>query len=173
MARGLSDDDILVWRAVARTARPLPGRTVPQSKADAPKPGPAPKRVTSKLSAAPPPPAPPKAPDPATHRPAPTEMSGERRIRRGKVEVDGKLDLHGMTQIQAHAALARFLAHHRAEGARVVLVVTGKGKKGEGVIRAAIPAWLRELSDIVSGYAPAHARHGGTGALYVRLRRPN
>jgi len=154
----------VVWRRVARTARPLPGRTLPPEPApETPLPAPAPQPAA---------PARTSTPAPAARRPAPpAELSGERRIRRGRLEVDGTLDLHGMTLPQARAALSRFLAFARAEGARVVIVVTGKGRAGEGVLRREVPEWLKEESLHVTGYAPAHQRHGGSGALYVRLRR--
>jgi DNA-nicking Smr family endonuclease len=97
----------------------------------------------------------------------------ERRIRRGKVAVDAHLDLHGYTQVNARAALLRFLVHHRAQGARAVLVITGKGKMGEGVIRSRLREWLSD-ADVrvhVSSYAQSHQKHGGAGAFYLFLRR--
>lgn len=106
----------------------------------------------------------------ASHAP-PADRSPERRVRRGKVEIGGRLDLHGMTQSEAHAALARFLAHHRAEGARCVLVVTGKGRgDAGGVLKRALPGWLAGLRAVANGYAEAHTKHGGGGAYYVFLR---
>ncbi len=166
--RPLSDDDMLIWRRVARTARPLPGRKLPE----APKKSAAPAKPAGVLS-----PAPAMHPraetGPAPKKPAPpAELSGEKRVRRGKLEVEAKLDLHGMTQAQARAALGRFVAKSRIDGMRVVLVVTGKGRGGEGALRRAAPEWLAEEAAHVAGYAPAHARHGGSGAFYVRLRRP-
>ncbi len=161
--RGLSEEETLIWRRVARTARPLPGRALPEaeSKTGAPPP--------ERTSA-------PRTPPPVKHAAAktpaaPPDIAGERRVRRGRLEIDATLDLHGMTQAQARAALGRFVARQRAQGAHVVLVVTGKGRAGEGAIRRAAPDWLREEAAHVSGYAEAHQRHGGAGALYVRLRR--
>jgi DNA-nicking Smr family endonuclease len=112
-----------------------------------------------------------------------------RRLREGKVVPDAKLDLHGMTQAQAHQRLATFL--HRAfdHGLRCVLVVTGKGggrpdredrlpsekhsSQSHGVLRGMVPRWLSEgdIRRYVSGTAEAHVRHGGAGAIYVYLRR--
>lgn len=94
-------------------------------------------------------------------------------MRRGRLDVAGKLDMHGMTQAEALAALGGFLAHHRAEGARCVLVVTGKGgRDGSGGLRAKVPDWLAggALRALVGGYAPAHQKHGGAGAYYVFLK---
>ena len=105
-----------------------------------------------------------------------------RELRRGRASVDGALDLHGMTQAEAHQALRGFLRHSQARGARVVIVVTGKGARfdddagfpGErGVLRRVTPHWLREpdMRSIVLGFEEAGRAHGGAGALYVRLRR--
>lgn len=102
-------------------------------------------------------------------------------MRRGKLEISAKLDLHGYSQEKARAALGVFLQHSAEEGARVVLVVTGRGMRpgadGErkpGVLRQRLPEWLAEpaLRPLISGYAVAHATHGGEGAYYVFLRRP-
>jgi DNA-nicking Smr family endonuclease len=110
-----------------------------------------------------------------------------RRIASGQVEIDASIDLHGMRQSEAHAALRRFLSSCHADGCRTVLVITGKGgslgksqasaaafeRSERGVLRSNVPRWLAEpdLSAIVIGFTSAHARHGGDGALYVTLRR--
>ncbi len=99
-----------------------------------------------------------------------------RRLRRGRQRLDAALDLHGLTQGEAHYRLRRFLEDSAARGHRLVLVITGKGRGGEtGVLRRLVPYWLAEpaLAARVVGFETAHARHGGTGALYVRLRRPS
>ena len=93
---------------------------------------------------------------------------------------DARIDLHGMTQDAAYRRLHRFLETARADGARMVLVITGKGGPaepgshgtGRGVLRRAVPEWLRSpaYTPLVSGYHSAGPRHGGEGALYVRLR---
>lgn len=164
-SRPLTEDDLLVWRRVARTARPLPGRELPPEEEQTPVADRAASAAAKAAAAAP-------AERAARQRPPqPAELSGEKRVRRGKVEVDAVLDLHGMTLMQARDALARFLKRSRIEGARIVLVVTGKGRGGEGAIRREMPDWLRQEAAHVSGYAEAHQRHGGAGALYVRLRR--
>jgi DNA-nicking Smr family endonuclease len=106
------------------------------------------------------------------------DRGAEKRVRRGKLEIVGKLDLHGYGQDAARAALIGFLLHKHAEGGGVVIVVTGKGgrlRNGEtapGVLRQRLPEWLAapELRPILSGYAQAHRGHGGAGAYYVFVR---
>jgi DNA-nicking Smr family endonuclease len=97
------------------------------------------------------------------------------KIRRGRLDVDAKLDLHGMRQHEAQRALIAFLYRCQAEGAKVAIVVTGKGQTTEsgGVLRRMAPMWLQapQLRDVVSGYGEAARNHGGEGALYVRVRR--
>ncbi|MEM9740307.1 MAG: Smr/MutS family protein [Pseudomonadota bacterium] len=97
----------------------------------------------------------------------------ERRVRRGQLEIDAYIDLHGLTQSQADRRLPAFLLNQRRNGARCVLVITGKGRGGEGILRRNFLDWLTSgrASDQVSGYATAHIRHGGSGAFYVFLRR--
>lgn len=110
------------------------------------------------------------------------EASGHRKVRRGKLDIDARIDLHGMRQIQAQTALAGVIARTRAAGGRCILVVTGKGRPidpGEdfitpqaGVIRRRLPEWLhgQGIHEHVSGYASAHAKDGGSGAFYVLLK---
>jgi DNA-nicking Smr family endonuclease len=104
----------------------------------------------------------------------------KRRLVRGTVPIDERLDLHGLTQEAAHSALRHFLVSARARGARIVLVITGKGRGGmaaevheRGVLRRSVPHWLADpsLRSIVLGFEEAHLAHGGAGAIYVRLRR--
>lgn len=104
----------------------------------------------------------------------------KRRLVRGSVPIDERLDLHGLTQEAAHSALRHFLVSARARGARIVLVITGKGRGGmaaevheRGVLRRSVPHWLADpsLRPIVLGFEEAHLAHGGAGAIYVRLRR--
>ncbi len=107
-------------------------------------------------------------------------------VRRGeKIRIEARIDLHGLSQEKAHAALARFLLACHARGVRLVLVITGKGARRSaqeaahwadpvpGVLRRMVPEWLRagDLAGIVAGVQAAGAAHGGDGALYVRLRR--
>ncbi len=96
------------------------------------------------------------------------------RVARGREPIDARIDLHGLTQAEAHAALSRFLHAASARGARLVLIITGKGtRSGEGVLKRQVPLWLAlpEFRELVIGFEGAHAAHGGEGALYVRLRR--
>jgi DNA-nicking Smr family endonuclease len=119
---------------------------------------------------------------PAARKPpplAPLERRFKQRVARGRDLIDARLDLHGFTQREAHAALLRFLRAAQADGARVALIVTGKGRgKGaaaheRGVLRRQVPMWLStpEFRSLVVGFDDAHIGHGGDGALYVRLRR--
>lgn len=177
--RPLTDDDIELWLHVTRDVSRLEGRTLPElSKPKAP-PEPEPPRP-----ATPPQPARPAAPA----RPAPTPMAPlERRVRqrlaRGQMRIEAAIDLHGLRQAEAHSALLAFLGRAQAQGEKLVLVVTGKGRTAgfdesgfgleAGVLRRAVPIWLRapELRRMIVGFEPAAAPHGGEGALYVRLRR--
>jgi DNA-nicking Smr family endonuclease len=107
---------------------------------------------------------------------APIGRRMKQRLARGHEKIDGRLDLHGRTQAQAHDALYRFLRSAQARGAKNVLVITGKGLRGgdaeRGVLKRQVPMWLRlpEFRDLVVGFEDAHIGHGGQGALYVRVR---
>ena len=99
-----------------------------------------------------------------------------RRLARGLTDVDARIDLHGMRQERAYSALIGFLRHSQLRGSKLVLVITGKGREnddGRGVLRHAVPAWLArpDFRNLVVGFEEAGRRHGGAGALYVRLRR--
>jgi DNA-nicking Smr family endonuclease len=151
--------------------RPLRGRESARESAAKPPPGaPAP----AAAPAAPPPQQvwrpPPLAPL------APLEPRTRRRLARRLAEVDARLDLHGMRQERAYAALATFLRQAQLRGARIVLVVTGKGGadgEGRGVLRQVVPGWLSrpDFRPLVVGFEEAERRHGGAGALYVQVRR--
>ena len=103
------------------------------------------------------------------------------KLRRGRLEPEARLDLHGMTAERAHGALVSFIIGAHAEGLRLVLVITGKGRADEdamqphrhGILRHSLPHWLSAppLTGRVLQTAPAHQRHGGAGAFYVYLRR--
>ena len=110
------------------------------------------------------------------------------RLKRGQIDPDARLDLHGFTESAAHHALLLFLKTAQSRGAKLVLVVTGKGaraaapdepfhmgvdKPARGVLKTAVPRWLKEpgFSAFVAGAQDAHRRHGGTGALYIYLRK--
>ena len=93
----------------------------------------------------------------------------EAHMRRGRVEPEARLDLHGFTQEEAFRALVRFLERARGFDHRIVLVITGKA----GVLKSIVPRWLGEpeLAGLTSGIGPAHIKHGGPGAYYVALKR--
>lgn len=92
-------------------------------------------------------------------------------MRRGKLEIDGSIDLHGHTQETGRTALLRFVQAAHARGDRTLIVITGAGRAGQGVLKQRLPTWLAELKPIIAGYAQAHRQHGGAGAFYVFLKR--
>jgi DNA-nicking Smr family endonuclease len=168
--RSLQDDERGLWSAVTKSIKPLSGRrpeTVDTDTDDGC--APPPKRPATKAAPKPLSPTPPKAPPSLT----PLDRRTRQRVARGKVEIEARLDLHGMIQSEAHAELSRFLHRAGGRGARLVLVITGKGTRGEGVLRRQVPQWLNlpEFRALVIGFETAHIAHGGEGALYVRLRR--
>jgi DNA-nicking Smr family endonuclease len=177
--RRLSDEDQALWQLVTRSIAPLKRRRVrrdqPEGARSSAK---SHSRSQGKLQsslrahAVPARPAA-KAPPPMM----PVDRKLKQRLARGQVEIDARLDLHGRTLSEAHAALLRFLHRAQGEGAKTVLVITGKGgadlDRGRGVLRRQVPLWLAlpELRGHVLGVEEAHAAHGGAGAFYVRLRR--
>lgn len=187
--RRLSGAEVEIWRRVAATVTPRDGAALPEP----PVPPPTPVAAAAPTAAGPPAPKPRVfyAPSyvPPVSKPKPAPAGLERRYKRkvaiGRVPVDDTLDLHGMTQAQAHSALRHFIVRSQRDGARLVIVVTGKGMRDRyaaradaaepGVLRRAVPHWLRDglLRDIVIGFEEAALGHGGAGALYVRLRRPS
>ncbi|MCZ8310683.1 MAG: Smr/MutS family protein [Magnetospirillum sp.] len=112
-------------------------------------------------------PPPKSAPNPGLDR------NTARRFERGELPIDRAIDLHGLTEMRAHQALDRFMADAVASGARMLLIVTGKGKDGDGVLRRHVPDWLRlgPCGGRILRQAQARLPHGGAGALYVLLRR--
>lgn len=182
--RVLSEEERVLWESVAKQAKPLRKRTR-ATKAEvvlAAEPAPPAMRGSAKRrsneSALPPsPPAivnRPPAPPPL----APLGRRERTHLSRGRIEIDARLDLHGMTQARAHRALLHFLQHASGDGLRFVLVVTGKGssvgpESERGVLRRQVPEWLSlpEFRTLVVGFEQAHIGHGGAGALYVRVRR--
>ena len=173
--RQLSDEDQALWSGFVRSITPLrpakiaAKRTAAAAKAADTTPRPA---ARQKWQDAPPPP----KKSPAL---APFDRRLKQRVARGRDAIDARIDLHGMTQNQAHVALLRFLRRAQTEGAKIALVVTGKGTSaregaGErGVLRRQVPMWLAlpEFRPFVVGFEEAHVSHGGQGALYLRLRR--
>ncbi len=111
---------------------------------------------------------------------APLERRQRQKLSRGTGSVDARIDLHGLTQAEAHTRLAGFLRMAQAQGHQLVLVITGKGgpegsltREGRGILRRVVPQWLAlpEFRAFVVGFEEAHRGHGGTGALYVRIRK--
>ncbi len=155
-SRPLSGDDLLIWQRVARTVHPLRPKTPkPQGKQE----------TYIHL---------PAAPGPVIHHsPGDLQTNSDKKTRKGKLNIDKKIDLHDLTRDQAFPVLVRRLARAHDSGARCVLVVTGKGTNLEGVLRLSLPGWLMDahIRPIVASFAQAHIRHGGTGAFYVFLKR--
>lgn len=99
----------------------------------------------------------------------PDRRDGVKRVRRGKVDIEAVLDLHGHTQVTADAALRGFVSQHIGKKSNCLLVITGKGRDGQGVLKRNFLRWVTsaEARGLVSGYAPAHRNHGGSGAFYL------
>jgi DNA-nicking Smr family endonuclease len=164
---GLTEEEKALWAEVVRSVRRRRG-VAPPPEPPAPKPAPA----AAPIAAARPNPPPRPAPPPL----APLERKLKRDLARGRGAIDGSLDLHGLTQVEAFSALREFLTRAQSHGHRLVIVVTGKGKAFSdepGVLKRLTPLWLRapELRMVVLGFEEAQRHHGGAGALYVRLRR--
>ena len=168
--RQLSDEEHALWAGFARSITPLRRS----------KPAAAPTAAALDKSS------PPRARRealPATQSAslAPFDRRLKQRLARGRDAIDARIDLHGMTQREAHGALLRFVRRAQTDCARIALVVTGKGAgkiasegSGErGVLRRQVPLWLAlpEFRPFIVGFEEAHISHGGEGAVYVRLRR--
>jgi len=175
---GGEDHDARLWRIVTATVRPLrrrpaaKPRAVPATVASPGQPAPAGLEARPKRPPGPPPRQRPVAPrEPPA--PQPLEPGRRRRVERGRDELAATIDLHGLDQDRARAALTAFLLRGFAEHRRTILVVTGKGALGDGVLRRRVPEWLAEppLRQVVAGLSEAHRRHGGEGAIYVALKR--
>ncbi|MYG51426.1 MAG: hypothetical protein F4204_03525 [Rhodospirillaceae bacterium] len=191
------EEDARLWENVTRSVKPLARKDViPAAAAPAPS---APEKRPAKAPGAKENPA--AAPErvdlsglrigPQERRPAPAapgrgglgygdapgvDKRTATRFRRGLMPIDARLDLHGHTQNSARTALAGFLRAHRAAGRRCVLVVTGKGLKDDwsvGALRQALPGWLNapDLRRLILAYCHAQPHHGGSGAVYILLRR--
>ena len=183
--RSLSDEERALWTGIARSIKPLrPSHRAaevsePTQSAKVPIKVPAKSLAKAETSAPPREARPENVPEKKTPALAPLGRRLKQRVARGREPIDARLDLHGFTQTQAHAALLRFLRRAQADGVRMVLVVTGKGtsKGGDtherGVLKRQVPLWLSlpEFRSLVVGFEDAHIGHGGAGALYVRLRR--
>lgn len=172
----LSPEDRRIWARVAGSVTPSKPKKPP--------------RVTAGAAVPDPPPAPhPKGPvkprpapgwsapalQPTRARGLPDELEPrrQRRLSRERDPIEARIDLHGYGRFQAQDALTAFLLGAQSRGYRSVLVITGQGRRGGGVIRASVHEWLQApaLRGVVSGFASAARHHGGEGALYVTIRR--
>ena len=176
------DDDQADWRRLASTVTPLrrnrhrsglPERAPEPGPRDEP-PGEGPAAGGGRVPAQP---AARSAPGPAPinldqHGFGGISKADAQRIKSGRMPVDGRIDLHGMTLHQAAQALRGFVRAAAGRGDRTLLVVTGKGRGGMGVIRQHLPRWLGDppLVGLVLAFSRAQPRDGGAGAFYVRLR---
>jgi len=180
--RLLTPEERVLWTAVTQSIAPLRDSALPldggsegeglQHLDKAPPPTSASttaaRKKPAEIAVRPSPPAPPPL--------APLGRRMRARVVRGKEAIDARLDLHGLTQAQAHSALLHFLRNAQVRGARLVLVITGKGVRGDGergVLRRQVPQWLTlpDFRAIVLGFEDAHVAHGGEGAIYIRIRR--
>jgi DNA-nicking Smr family endonuclease len=159
--------DSALWQQAMHDVAPLAPRPAP------PKARSAERAKPLARQAAPPPPAFHDLPPLTLDRSAGIDKASALRLKRGKLAIEARLDLHGMTQDEAHGALAGFIRTARAGGKRCVLVITGRGAVGGGVLRAAVPRWLAEpeFRPHLLAIATAQPQDGGAGALYVMLRR--
>ena len=169
--RGLSPEDIALWRKATARDQPMAER-------DALEPAPEPPASARRVAPATPAMATrePDLPDIAVGRAPGLDKRSAQRLKRGQLAVEDHIDLHGMTQTQAHRALSGFIAGAQAGGKRCVLVITGKGLRpdgGRGVLRDMAPRWLNEPPNRARVLAlhTAQPKHGGAGAYYVLLKR--
>jgi DNA-nicking Smr family endonuclease len=185
----LTTEDRRIWARVSgsvtppktrKAARVTPGAILPDEPlkpatvraALKPPPGPMTPKVSTKIRPASVAPAKP-APAPPRGVPEELEPRRQRRLSRERDPIEASIDLHGFGRFEAEDQLRAFLTQSQARGLRAVLVVTGQGRRGGGIIRASIHEWLQghALRGVVSGFAMAHRRHGGDGAIYVTLKR--
>ena len=180
--RRIRDEEAALWQRIARHVTPLPRGVVALDEAEtleeeAPPP-PAPKKIKKPrraANAATPPPRPPALPELDPVAPAGLDRRTARRLKRGQLAAEARLDLHGRTQGQAHHALQSFIQESRMARRRCVLVITGKGSVASGkggVLRQMVPRWLNEpaLRRHIIAITNAPESSGGTGALYVLLK---
>jgi DNA-nicking Smr family endonuclease len=175
MKRSLRPDETRLWAAVAATVRLAPGRAPPPLDPPAPPPSAPPSmKVVGPNQATAPTSAKVKPKPPHAYAPPESiEPKRKRRIVRGRDEIAGRLDLHGLDQDRARQVLHDFLLRAHDDGARAVLVITGKGRTGEGVLRRRAPEWLADpaLRPLIAGLSQADRHHGGDGAFYIALKR--
>lgn len=169
----LSGEDRILWNRVARTTVPLPGKAVEEEVAP-PDAVPEPLLKSLEQGQDPAPPRP-RREDGRPRTPLALDAPTREKLARGRLPIEARIDLHGMTQSEAHALLLSFLQRAHMLGVRHVLVITGKGASfgSDGVLRRAVPAWFATpaFRPLVGGFEEAARTHGGGGALYVRIRR--
>ncbi|SFZ85053.1 DNA-nicking endonuclease, Smr domain [Devosia enhydra] len=183
-----------LWSEVARSITPLRFAAVvepePAAELTLPIPEPVARKAPPRFTRIPKAPfLPPYRPDhPSAQTPPGTviEPKLKKKLGRGRIGIDARIDLHGMRQSEAHAALSRFIHARAARGDRTLLVITGKGGRvplrdedllvsfERGVLRGMLPIWLSspDLAPLVAGWDSAVQGHGGDGAFYVRLKAP-
>jgi DNA-nicking Smr family endonuclease len=179
--RDLSPEDATLWRHVVRNVNPFhTSRHPTEETVPEPPPVEAKKSPVQRLREPAPLVAPAPQPALAVGKVVDMDKRTARRLKRGELPVDGRIDLHGLTLDQAHGALTSYLRGAHNRGARCVVVVTGKGKGGEGPngektgkIRRETPHWLNQsaLRPLVLAVTEARTHDGGTGAFYVLLKR--
>ncbi len=179
--RRVTPKELELWRQIAQTVRPIKSRRRPaRAKEESPAP-PAAKPRSAKPAPAPAPstaarPQHPAKPHELTHGLSHgIDRRQAERFRKGKLAIEGKIDLHGRTQQDAHDDLLAFLRRARDAEKRCVLVVTGKGMTSSktGILRQAVPRWLNEpaFRSLVLAFDYAEPQHGGEGALYVLMKK--
>jgi DNA-nicking Smr family endonuclease len=178
--RALTNEERQLWLTIARGITPLKGRR-PLSEPEPPPEPPAPPAPSREIPPQVPAPAPAPRKLPELPPLGPLDRGTRTALRRGRRAVEAVIDLHGMRQDEAHQALGAFLRRAQGSGLKLVLVVTGKGGAGSddshfgerGVLRRVVPHWLRlpDIRPLILGFEEAAPHHGGSGALYVRLRR--
>jgi DNA-nicking Smr family endonuclease len=164
MKRPLKPEEVKIWGTVSATVHPLPGRGTPTASQEAAKTETA-ARIAPPTSAA----RRGKTREVLEH----IEPNRRHRIAKAREEIGARLDLHGLDQDRARTVLEGFLVGAWNQGWRAVLVITGKGVQGDGVLKRRAPEWLAapHLAHIVAGISDAARHHGGEGALYVALKR--
>lgn len=187
--KGLSTEDRALWDKVAASATPMHARKVEikePPKAPKPKSAAAPSLPSFRLGevhrAAPDHQLAPSVSERVNDAPVRMHHGTHKKMVKGKLSPEGRIDLHGLTLASAHPRLTRFILDAHAQGKRLVLVITGKGRDRDddgpipirrGVLRHQVPAWLTAppLGAVVLDIRTAHLKHGGEGAYYVYLKR--
>jgi DNA-nicking Smr family endonuclease len=181
--RNLTSEDRILWGKVARSTRAMPGKSVDEFELEIlepPAPVVEPKKSgkTGRISVSDMRPVDEVVVQAApgqkkTHHPL--EKPVKRKLAKGHLQLEARIDLHGLVQSEAHMMLHNFLLRAHERGLRHVLIITGKGTSmgSDGALKRAVPMWfsLPEFRYLISSYEPAARGHGGDGALYVRLAR--